>query len=65
LIIFLNPPRGADLPVTLTTAKRAAEIVAADIARISKKKDATVTAFLQVRAKTGMFLEHRTKIPIV
>jgi hypothetical protein len=49
----------------LTTAKRAAKIIAADIARISKKKDAAVTAFLQVRAKAGMFLEHRTKIPVV
>ena len=65
MIIFLNPTRGADLPVTLTTAKRAAEIVAVDIARMSKKKDAAVTAFLQVRAKTGMLLEHGTKIPIV
>jgi hypothetical protein len=65
LIVCLDTPGGADLPVTLTTAKRTAKIIAVDITRISKKKDLAVNAFLQVRAKAGMFLEYRTKIPVI
>jgi hypothetical protein len=65
LIVCLDTPGGADLPVTLTTAKRTAKIIAVDIARVSKKKDAAVNASLQVRTKAGVFLEHRTKIPVI